>query len=258
MYIVYNSKRKKIYRIVSIVLILLICMFTVASIPKDKEKKANAENKSVVKNDDKLDNMDISLLDSMDEDTELDTPENVDSNMDDNIVSVKSTEALKDSKISEESKSDSDSNETSNSTSTTVNRKKRKSSAESSTETNTSSSENSNTSNDDNTSQREQDETFVPRVYSLNGVIGKTITVQLTGTKNAYTDGVYKYKNSEGTYVEKNWSTELNSSGTGSVTITFPQGASDPQFLIWWAGVWNEDKTVALARECSMVSYNAK
>ena len=62
----------------------------------------------------------------------------------------------------------------------------------------------------------------------------------------------------EGTYVEKNWSTELNSSGTGSVTITFPQGASDPQFLIWWAGVWNEDKTVALARECSMVSYNAK
>ena len=93
MYIVYNSKRKKIYRIVSIVLILLICMFTVASIPKDKEKKAKAENKSVVKNDDKLDNMDISLLDSMDEDTELDTPENVDSNMDDNIVSVKSTEA---------------------------------------------------------------------------------------------------------------------------------------------------------------------
>ena len=80
----------------------------------------------------------------------------------------------------------------------------------------------------------------------------------MTGTKNAYTDGVYKYKNSEGTYVEKNWSTELNSSGTGSVTITFPQGASDPQFLILWAGVWNEDKTVALARECSMVSYNAK
>ena len=93
MYILYNSKKKKIYRIVSIVLILLICMFTVASIPKDKEKKAKAENKSVVKNDDKLDNMDISLLDSMDEDTELDTPENVDSNMDDNIVSVKSTEA---------------------------------------------------------------------------------------------------------------------------------------------------------------------
>ena len=229
MYILYNSKKKKIYRIVSIVLILLICMFTVASIPKDKEKKAKAENKSVVKNDDKLDNMDISLLDSMDEDTELDTPQNVDgsmdesidSNMDDDIVSVKSTEAPKDSKISEESKSDLD-------------------------------------SNDDNTSQREQDEMFVPRVYSLNGVIGKTVTVQLTGTKNAHTDGVYKYKNSEGTYVEKNWSTELNSSGTGSVTITFPQGASDPQFLIWWAGVWNEDKTVALARECSMVSYNAK
>lgn len=69
----------------------------------------------------------------------------------------------KDRKVSEETKSDSDSNERSNSISTTVSRKKKKSSAES----NTSSSENENTSNDYNTSQRGQDETFVPRVYSL-------------------------------------------------------------------------------------------
>lgn len=255
----YTSKKKIIYRILSIGLIVLIGVFSVASIPNDKTENSQVSNMDKGNNTDTINIIDDDIPISGDIDIELDIPENVDGAMDDSTEVVKSTEKPEDNK---ESKVNENSKEDTNTTSSPTEKPKTNTTTKSDTSNKTSSSDKETTS--DNTKkenaieERQQDQLFIARVYSLNNVIGKKVYVKLTGTKNAYTDGVYKYKNKYGKYVEENWSTELNSSGSGTVTIEFPEGASDPQFHILWAGVWNETKTVALARECSMVSYESK
>ena len=261
MYMYYVSKKKILYRILSIGLIILIGVFSVASIPNDKTENSQVNNMDEVNNTDTINIMDDEIPISGDIDIELDTPENVDGAMDDSIEVVTSTEKPEDNK---ESKVNENSKEYTNTkvTSSPTEKTKTNTTTKSDTSNKTSSSDKESTRDDTKkenaTEQRQRDQLFIARVYSLNNVIGKKVYIKLTGTKNAYTDGVYKYKNKYGKYVEENWSTELNSSGSGTVTIEFPEGASDPQFHILWAGVWNETKTVALAKECSMVSYESK
>lgn len=80
----------------------------------------------------------------------------------------------------------------------------------------------------------------------------------MLGTKNAYTNGTYVYKNKDGKYIKKEWRTELGSDGSGVAAFTIPEGASNVKFKILWAGIWNEAGTATIAKECSMTSYSCK
>ena len=98
MYMYYVSKKKILYRILSIGLIILIGVFSVASIPNDKTENSQVNNMDEVNNTDTINIMDDEIPISGDIDIELDTPENVDGAMDDSIEVVTSTEKPEDNK----------------------------------------------------------------------------------------------------------------------------------------------------------------
>lgn len=258
MHIFYKSNKKTLCRIVSIGLILLISIFTVMIIPKEEKEKSKKNIKKEVNNIDPLYNVDDENSDLFVVDNILNTLENVVGSMDDiddnseNPENVMTSEVITTNKTACIAKSDTSTNNKTSSGS------KEDSEASESSDDSERTSRRIRCSSSNDSNDKSEEQLFIPRVYSLEGVSGKTVSVKLTGTNNAYTDGIYKYKNEEGDYVEKNWSTELNSNGNGSVTINIPVGASDAQFHILWAGVWNEDETVALARECKMESYECK
>lgn len=274
---IYLSKKKIIYRVISVVMIVIICVITVASIPNDKEddknndKQAKSENLLIDINNDNKE------MESTEDD--LDTPENIDGSMEDESENATDDETKNNdsdnssSKVSEVSTTNktvasantvSNSNDDSkttnstnitNTTNTTTTNKNTSSTTKTTTSTEEKSKKNNSSNSESSSEQKQEDQKFDEKVYNIPNSAGTTVYITLVGTNNAYADGKYSYKDGNGNKVSKTWCTNLSNSGFGEVKFSVPSGATNVKFHLLWAGVWNEDQTVAIATECTMRNY---
>ena len=100
------------------------------------------------------------------------------------------------------------------------------------------------------------DDTDNTKKYEIKAQSGEKVTVELKGTPNATVNGCFGYKDNSGEWVSDEWETSLDGNGKGDVTYTVPAGVSNPEFQIWWSGVWNDSKQDNDSASCEMSGYS--
>ena len=77
--------------------------------------------------------------------------------------------------------------------------------------------------------------------YQLEAKSGDEIQVFLNGTPKASVNGCFGYKNAVGAWISEEWSAVFDADGNISVRYTVPEDAVNPEFQIWWSGLWNDN-----------------